>query len=124
MKCDTRLLHGTSGPTRVNEDGSCRASDTYALQGYVQMCMRGALALPRPFPAQTLLSAIPPGAMLAGLVVHFRALARRAPPECAGVMVWLLSVMAVTAACKEARVSDPRADRGAVGRALRLDSGG
>ena len=36
MKCDTQLLYGTSGPT-VSEDGSCRASDTCALQGYVQM---------------------------------------------------------------------------------------
>ena len=42
MKCDTQLLCGTSGPT-VSEDGSCRASDTCALQGYVQMCMRSAL---------------------------------------------------------------------------------
>ena len=43
MKCDTQLLYGTSGPTWVNEDGSCRASDTCALQGYVQMCMRSTL---------------------------------------------------------------------------------
>ena len=42
MKCDTQLLYGTSGPT-VIEDGSCRASDTCALQGYVQMCMRSTL---------------------------------------------------------------------------------
>ena len=42
MKCDTQLLYGTSGPT-VSEDGSCRASDTCALQGYVQMCMRSTL---------------------------------------------------------------------------------
>ena len=42
MKCDTQLLHGTSGPT-VSEDGSCWASDTCALQGYVQMCMRSTL---------------------------------------------------------------------------------
>ena len=40
--CDTQLLYGASGPT-VSEDGSCRASDTCALQGYVQMCMRSAL---------------------------------------------------------------------------------
>ena len=43
MKCDTQLLYCTSGPTRVKEDGSCRASDTCALQGYVQMCMRSTL---------------------------------------------------------------------------------
>ena len=43
MKCDTQLLYGTSGPTRVNEDGSCRASDTCALQGYVQRCLRSTL---------------------------------------------------------------------------------
>ena len=43
MKCDTQLLYVTSGPTRVNEDGSCRASDTCALQSYVQMCMRSTL---------------------------------------------------------------------------------
>ena len=43
MKCDTQLWSGTSGPTRVNEDGSCRASDTCALQDYVQMCMRSTL---------------------------------------------------------------------------------
>ena len=42
MKCDTQLLYGTSGPT-VSEDGSCRASDSCALQGYVQMCMRSTL---------------------------------------------------------------------------------
>ena len=42
MKCDTQLLYGTSGPS-VSEDGSCRASDTCALQGYVQMCMRSTL---------------------------------------------------------------------------------
>ena len=42
MKCDTQLLYGTSGPT-VSEDGSRRASDTCALQGYVQMCMRSTL---------------------------------------------------------------------------------
>ena len=41
MKCDTQLLYGTSGPTRVKEDGSCKANEcTYALQGYAQMCMR------------------------------------------------------------------------------------
>ena len=41
MKCDTQLLYGASGPTRVKEDGSCRANEcTCALQGYVQMCMR------------------------------------------------------------------------------------
>ena len=40
--CDTQLLYGASGPT-VSEDGSCRASDTCALQGYVQMCMRSTL---------------------------------------------------------------------------------
>ena len=39
MKCDTQLLYGTSGPTRVNEDCSCKANDTCALQGYVLMCM-------------------------------------------------------------------------------------
>ena len=43
MKCDTQLLYGASGPTKVNEDGSCRACDTCALQGYVQMCMRSTL---------------------------------------------------------------------------------
>ena len=32
-ECDTQLLYGASGPT-VSEDGSCRASDTCALQGY------------------------------------------------------------------------------------------
>ena len=36
------LLYGASGPT-VSEDDSCRASDTCALQGYVQMCMRSTL---------------------------------------------------------------------------------
>ena len=35
-------MHGASGPT-VSEDGSCRASDTCALQSYVQMCMRSTL---------------------------------------------------------------------------------
>ena len=39
---DTQLLYGASGIT-VSEDGSCRASDTRALQGYVQMCMRSTL---------------------------------------------------------------------------------
>ena len=39
---DTQLLYGTSRPT-VSEDGSCRASDTCALQGYVHMCMRSTL---------------------------------------------------------------------------------
>ena len=44
MKCDTQLLYGASGPTRVNEDGSCRANEcTCALQGYVQMRMRSTL---------------------------------------------------------------------------------
>ena len=44
MKCNTQLLYGASGPTRVNEDGSCRANEcTCALQGYVQMCMRSTL---------------------------------------------------------------------------------
>ena len=38
-ECDTQLLYGASGPT-VSEDGSCRASDTCALQGNVQMSMR------------------------------------------------------------------------------------
>ena len=42
MKCDTQLVYGTSGHT-VSEDGSCRASDTSALQGYVQMCMSSTL---------------------------------------------------------------------------------
>ena len=41
-ECDTQLLYGASGPT-VSEDGSYRASDTCALQGYVQMCMRSTL---------------------------------------------------------------------------------
>ena len=41
-ECDTQLLYGASGPT-VSEDGSCRASDTCALQGYAQMCMRSTL---------------------------------------------------------------------------------
>ena len=40
--CDTQLLYGAIGPT-VSEDGSCRASDTRALQGYVQLCMRSTL---------------------------------------------------------------------------------
>ena len=40
--CDTQLLYGASGPS-VSEGGSCRASDTCALQGYVQMCMRSTL---------------------------------------------------------------------------------
>ena len=44
MECGTQLLYGTSGPTRVNEDASCRATDTCALQGYVQMCMRSTLS--------------------------------------------------------------------------------
>ena len=39
MKCDTQLLYGANGPTRVKEDGSCRANGC-TLQGYVQMCMR------------------------------------------------------------------------------------
>ena len=43
MKCDTLLLYGTSGRTRMNEDGSCSASDTCALQGYLQMCKRSTL---------------------------------------------------------------------------------
>ena len=42
MKCDTQLLYGTSGPT-MSQDGSCRATDTCALQGHVQMCMRSTL---------------------------------------------------------------------------------
>ena len=37
-ECDTQLLYGASGPT-VSEDGSWRASDRCALQGYVQMCI-------------------------------------------------------------------------------------
>ena len=47
----------------------------------------GALAIPRPFPAEALLPALLPGAMLAGLVVHVRALVRRAPPGRAGTVV-------------------------------------
>ena len=44
MKCDTQVLYGASGPTGVNEDGSCRANEcTCALQGSVQMCMRSTL---------------------------------------------------------------------------------
>ena len=43
MMCDTQLLYVVSGPTSVNEDGSCWANDTCALQGYVQMCMRSTL---------------------------------------------------------------------------------
>ena len=42
MKCDTQLLYGASGPT-VSEDGSCKASTTCALHGYVQMRMRSTL---------------------------------------------------------------------------------
>ena len=42
MKCDTQILYGTSGPI-VREDGRSRASNTCALQGYVQMCMRSTL---------------------------------------------------------------------------------
>ena len=42
MDVSRKLLYGASGPT-VSEDGSCRASDTCALQGYVQMCMRSTL---------------------------------------------------------------------------------
>ena len=40
--CDTQLLYDANGPT-VSEDGSCRANDTCALKGYVQMCMRSTL---------------------------------------------------------------------------------
>ena len=42
MVCDTQFFYGTSGPI-VSEDGRCRASDSCALQGYVQMCMRSTL---------------------------------------------------------------------------------
>ena len=42
MNVTRNFLYGASGPT-VSEDGRCRASDTCALQGYVQMCMRSTL---------------------------------------------------------------------------------